>query len=52
MQDLEGVCMLDAIVWDHADADLIIFCDACLQGLGFYCPSMNLGFCAHIPESY
>jgi len=52
MQDLEGVCMLDAIVWDHADADLIIFCDACPQGLGFYCPSMNLGFCAHIPESY
>src|SRR5882672_5223594 len=38
-------------MWGPANADLIIFCDACPRGLGFYCPSLNLGFCSQIPET-
>ena len=50
MRDLDGICMLNAIVWDHASTDLIIFCNVCLRGLSFYCPYMNAGFCSHIPD--
>jgi len=46
MHDLEGICMLDSIVWDHTSADLVIFCDACPAGLGFYVPTLNVGFCS------
>jgi len=51
MQDLDGICMLNSVVWDQAHADLVIFCDACPQGLGFYCPLLNIGFCSQISDT-
>src|SRR5882724_2715975 len=51
MQDLDGICMLNSVVWDQAHADLIIFCNACPQGLGFYCPSLNISFCSQISNT-
>jgi len=42
--------MLDAIEWDHSDADIIIYSDASLTGLGFTAPSKLIGFCASVPN--
>jgi len=45
----DRVHMLDAIEWDASDADLIIYSDVSLNGLGFYAPDCHLGFCASMP---
>ena len=51
MEDLDGICILESVVWGPDSADLIIFCDACPRGLGFCCPSLNLSFCSLIPDT-
>ena len=45
----DGVHMLDAIEWDATLADLIIYCDASLDGLGFVAPLLKTSFCGSIP---
>jgi len=42
--------MLDAVEWVQTDADLIIYSDASLSGLGFTAPNMLIGFCASVPN--
>lgn len=39
----------EACSWSVAEADLVIYCDACPQGIGFWIPSLSLGF--HAPLS-
>lgn len=34
----DGVHLLTSTVWRPEDADIIIYCDACLSGLGFWSP--------------
>ena len=51
MKDLDGICILNSIAWGPDDADLIIYCDACPSGLGFYCPSFNIGSCSQITDA-
>ena len=46
----DGVHVMDAIEWTRPDADLTIFCDASLTGLGFTAPSLKLGFTSAIPS--
>ncbi|KAL6309354.1 hypothetical protein BKA93DRAFT_723692 [Sparassis latifolia] len=41
--------MLRATAWGPADAELTIFCDACLTGIAFWCPQLNKGFIADVP---
>jgi hypothetical protein len=36
--------------WDINDADITVYCDASLMGLGFWLPDSHLGFWSHIPE--
>ena len=38
------------IEWDCSDADLIVYSDASLTGLGFTVPMQCLGFCASTPS--
>jgi len=44
-----GVHILRSQHWDPASADFTVYCDACLQGLGFWYPSSSLGFCSPTP---
>ncbi|KIY50106.1 hypothetical protein FISHEDRAFT_72026 [Fistulina hepatica ATCC 64428] len=39
-----GVHMLKSHKWTSADADVVIFTDACPSGMSFYVPALNLGF--------
>src|SRR5882724_1505442 len=46
-----GIHLLDVIKWAESDADLIIYCDTLLSGLGFIAQLLRLGFYAVIPEN-
>jgi hypothetical protein len=45
----DGIHLFEDPGWDPNDADLIVFSDACLTGMGFYYPSLFLGFQAKVP---
>lgn len=44
LRDFDGRLFLKSSLWPVDEADLIIFCDASLSGLGFWCPTQLLGF--------
>ncbi|KZV86343.1 DNA/RNA polymerase, partial [Exidia glandulosa HHB12029] len=46
LRSASGVQLLEANHWEPEDADITIYCDASLTGLGFWCPSLKLGFAA------
>ena len=50
MEGMDGICMLDAITWNHSDVD-IIYCDATLQSMGFYYMSQNTGYFSELPNN-
>lgn len=41
--------MLKSVTWDPANANVVVFCDACLEGMGFWFPDLDLGFYAPTP---
>lgn len=41
--------MLHAITWSAAEADIVIYGDACLEGLGFYAGDRLVGFYLPVP---
>ncbi|KZV95322.1 hypothetical protein EXIGLDRAFT_588254, partial [Exidia glandulosa HHB12029] len=46
LRSTAGVQVLSATDWSPLDADLVLWCDASLSGLGFWCPAQNVGFTA------
>ncbi|KZV98361.1 hypothetical protein EXIGLDRAFT_669524 [Exidia glandulosa HHB12029] len=46
LRSASGVQLLEANHWEPQDADITIYCDASLSGLGFWCPGLRLGFAA------
>ncbi|THU76079.1 hypothetical protein K435DRAFT_879754 [Dendrothele bispora CBS 962.96] len=47
VETLSGVLFFASIDWNpFCEADIVIFCDACLEGMGFWVPSNNTGFMA------
>ncbi|KIY52572.1 hypothetical protein FISHEDRAFT_34973 [Fistulina hepatica ATCC 64428] len=44
LQTSPGVLMLRSRKWASADADLVVFTDACPHGMSFYIPALHLGF--------
>jgi hypothetical protein len=51
IEESDGICMLNAVDWDTGDADLTVFCDASLSGMGFFCSSFNVGFVSPVPQT-
>src|SRR5882724_11321555 len=49
--DSTGLYYFEAAEWSPLDADIIIYCDASLSGLGFYCPERTIGFHANITDT-
>ena len=39
-----GVFLLTSIAWRSREADVTIYTDACLEGLGFWCLQLNRGY--------
>ncbi|KAH6876460.1 hypothetical protein BKA70DRAFT_1349139 [Coprinopsis sp. MPI-PUGE-AT-0042] len=50
LEHLSGVQMLESIAWSPADADIVVFCDACLEGMGYWFPDFDVGFYAPTPN--
>jgi len=50
MESATGLLLYDATEWSHLEADMVIFCDASLLGLGFYCPSLNIAYYVDIMD--
>jgi hypothetical protein len=45
----DGVHLLRSLDWSVDDADGQIFCDACLDGMGFWYPALDIGFYSPVP---
>ena len=45
----DGVHLFKSITWKPASADVVIFCDACPEGMGFWYPTSKDGYYAPTP---
>jgi len=43
-----GLFYLDTTEWDPSEVDMVIYCNACLTGLGFYCAQCDIAFYADV----
>ena len=50
LSSLPGTQVLHSLDWDCDAADLTAYCDASLDGLGFWFPGLGAGFWSPIPE--
>ena len=50
LENLFGVQILRSQRWRVTDADIVVYCDACLDGLGCWFPDHGVGFYADIPD--
>lgn len=51
MRQSSGVFMLKAIAWAPSEANLVLFTDASSIGIGFWCPTRDLGFYSALPHN-
>lgn len=47
---LPGTHIISATTWDPAEADTILYTDACLEGMGFWYPGQRIGFYSTTPS--
>ena len=52
IRKLPGTRVLQSLDWDPEDADLIAYCDASLDGLGYWFPGLSAGFWSVIPDDH
>ena len=51
IENSSGIHILQAASWEPDTADLITYCNACPNGMGFWYPSSSLAFQAPTPEN-
>jgi hypothetical protein len=51
IESSNGIHLFRASDWDPTLADFTIYCDACPEGMGFWYPSLDLGFYSPTPEN-
>ena len=44
-----GVLLLRHTGWSPTDADIVVYCDACMNGMGFWYPDRDLAFYSPVP---
>jgi len=45
-----GIRLIHQICWDISSADFTVYCDACLEGMGFWLPDKCIGFYSPVPD--
>lgn len=45
-----GIHLIQQIRWDASSADFTLYCDACLEGMGFWWPDKCVGFYSPVPD--
>ena len=46
-----SVCLIHHLYWDASSADVILYCNACLEGMGFWLPDKCIGYYSPVPKS-
>jgi hypothetical protein len=49
LEDSDGIFLLKAVEWLPEECDLEVFCNSSMSSMGFYCPSLNCGYCSTVP---
>lgn len=49
LQASKGLSLIRGNSWDDSLADLVVICDACPSGMGFWSPTHRLGFYYRVP---
>ncbi|GLB45155.1 hypothetical protein LshimejAT787_2000600 [Lyophyllum shimeji] len=49
ISESSGVHLIRAIDWPLDSADMTVYCDACLDGFGFWFPAQNIAFYSPVP---
>ena len=49
MSHLLGIHIVRSLIWKVKDADIMIFCNACLSGIGFWYLNLNSAFFSVAP---
>lgn len=52
IENSTGIHLLNSLAWKISEATHVVYCDACLTGLGFWFPKLNVGFYADRPRSW
>ena len=50
LQQDTGIHLIQQIWWDTSSADFTIYCDTCLEGMGFWEPDKCVGFYSPVPQ--
>jgi hypothetical protein len=52
LEQSSGVWLFEGMDWNpYTETDFTIFCDACLEGMGFWIPELRLGFYSPTPHN-
>ena len=46
-----GIRILHQINWDTSSANITLYCDTCLEGMGFWSPDKCVGYYSPVPET-
>ena len=52
IRKLPGTHVLQSLDWDPENADLVAYCDASLDSLGYWFPGLSAGFWSVIPDGH
>ena len=50
VQKSDGVYLFQDVDWKIKDADVVVYADACLSGIGFFLPHTKEGFQCVVPH--
>jgi len=45
-----SIWLIQQLWWDTLSADFTVYCDACLEGMGFWLPDWDVGFYSPVPD--
>ena len=52
LDNSSGVFLLKSLSWDVENATQMVYCDACLEGMGFWYPHLQIAFIAPTPAHW
>ncbi|RXW18702.1 hypothetical protein EST38_g7150 [Candolleomyces aberdarensis] len=51
LNTLPGTNMIASTAWDPSDADITLYVDACLEGMGFWYAGQDVGYYSQVPTN-
>ena len=51
LESSPSVCLIHHLQWEISSTDIIIYCDMCLDGIGFWLPDKCIGYYSPVPKT-